>query len=122
MNNQETILRRLSARRSALHCFLGAFIAGVIVGGLGVDFQPGHPLLNVVATFLFGVCFVALVGSMLYLLVAYKCPQCGRAFACKWWYGNAFTTKCLHCGVRLDGANIKAELQQVGPSGGSTRA
>jgi hypothetical protein len=30
----------------------------------------------------------------------WKCPRCHKPFYHKWWYGNAFSTKCLHCGLR----------------------
>ncbi|MCA1594036.1 MAG: hypothetical protein LC754_15565 [Acidobacteria bacterium] len=29
----------------------------------------------------------------------WKCPRCGKAFFQKWWYGNNFARKCVHCGL-----------------------
>ena len=34
-------------------------------------------------------------------VVMVKCPRCGEHFSCKWYYGNPWTTKCLHCGLKL---------------------
>ena len=30
----------------------------------------------------------------------WKCPRCNKSFYSKWWYNNAFTTKCVNCGYR----------------------
>lgn len=27
----------------------------------------------------------------------WKCPRCGNPFFTKYWYSNAFASKCLHC-------------------------
>ena len=29
------------------------------------------------------------------------CPRCGRPFHIKWYYGNAFARRCVHCGLPL---------------------
>ncbi len=31
--------------------------------------------------------------------MSWGCPRCGRAFFMKWWYGNSFAQKCVHCGL-----------------------
>ena len=112
MNDQQTIRRKLKARHSALTFFVSAFITGFVVVGCVIPFQHEHPVLKWIAVPIFLGCWITVVGSMIYLLVAYKCPQCAHPFAFKWWYGNAFTTKCLHCEVKLDGTNIRQEFQQ----------
>ena len=33
----------------------------------------------------------------------YQCPRCSKRFYYKWWYKDAFTTKCVHCGFRPAG-------------------
>ena len=107
MNDHETIRRNLKARRTALIFFGSAFFSAFLLGFICLPIQQSHPSLLLFVGILLPLCFITVVSSMAYLLVMYKCPQCGKPFASKWWYGNAFTTKCLHCGVRLDCSNIK---------------
>lgn len=48
---------------------------------------------------------VFVLPAMVNLIVAHlrwtswPCPRCGRPFRAKWFYGNAFTSRCLHCGL-----------------------
>ena len=34
---------------------------------------------------------------------SYRCPRCRKRFYYKWWYKDAFTTKCVHCRYRPAG-------------------
>jgi hypothetical protein len=44
-----------------------------------------------------------------FLLRIARCPNCGELFAVKrvGKHRNNFTSECLNCGLRLDGANLK---------------
>ena len=44
-----------------------------------------------------------------FLLRIARCPRCGELFAVRAKARNNFTSKCMNCGLRLDGANA-AEL------------
>lgn len=33
---------------------------------------------------------------------SWKCPRCHELFFHKWWYGDGFITRCLHCYLRPD--------------------
>jgi hypothetical protein len=45
--------------------------------------------------------FVGLVAGV--ILLTWPCPRCGNFFHVSWerWYGNFYTTKCVHCGYRM---------------------
>ena len=36
-----------------------------------------------------------------------KCPRCNNFFGWKWYYGNGFTNKCLHCGLSIRKKDLK---------------
>ena len=44
------------------------------------------------------VWFMALIISTFSWAFA-KCPRCGGMFFAKWYFGNAFALKCVHCGL-----------------------
>jgi hypothetical protein len=32
-------------------------------------------------------------------VMAWPCPGCGRFFHVRWYYGNVFARRCVHCGL-----------------------
>jgi hypothetical protein len=111
MNDRATIVRKLRARRIAVTAFLIAFATGFFVAGTSTFLQKYFPTAVMIGTVVvFFVCFSVVLGSMVYQLIAWRCPKCGKAFAFTWLYHNAFAMKCLHCGVKLDGSNIDEGL------------
>ncbi len=75
---------------------LAAYIPGVVFlgsllhGELGVKAGLGYVGLGWMAGLI-------IVG---FWRIFWPCPRCHRRFYFKWWYGNTFTTKCVHCGFR----------------------
>lgn len=52
-----------------------------------------------------GIGYAAVAWMIVWVIVAFwriywPCPRCHKRFYFKWWYGNTFTTKCVHCGFR----------------------
>ncbi len=63
---------------------------------IAVAVQPPAWLLKPLGTIWFGTWVVlALVHGF------YRCPACRHFFHLRSMYGNAFTSKCLHCGISI---------------------
>jgi hypothetical protein len=79
------------------------YLRNAIFWGLLGTYIPGVAFL---ATLLQqGLGYVALSWMAGLIIVAawrisWSCPRCHRRFYFKRWYGNTFTTKCVHCGFR----------------------
>jgi hypothetical protein len=41
----------------------------------------------------------------------WPCPRCGRSYRMTWYYGNPFTTSCLHCDLPLEMVRETAEAK-----------
>ncbi len=76
--------------------------------GLTVAFFFGGGILSSVlsaafrAPWVFPLAFVPFVLATIWVSqepMRWPCPQCGEPFFSTWWYHNAFTKKCLHCGL-----------------------
>jgi len=89
--------RREYQKRNVLFwgLFAGYIPVVVIVGiplGRVFDFKEMPGLIALAWMLAFGI--VGIYRTM------WKCPRCHKRFYYKWWYHNAFTRKCLHCGFR----------------------
>ena len=81
----------------------------IILWGLFAGFIPGVQILGFLFVLIFDLNAIPwwiAFGWFIAFAVAvirhsmWKCPRCHKPFYHKWWYRNAFTTKCLHCGLR----------------------
>lgn len=86
--------------------------------GLFLGFLPGMVLIATVGE-RFGLRnafgFAGIVWFAATIVVAiwrmsWKCPQCKKSFYYKWWYGNSFALKCVHCGFRPTRKKGRPEL------------
>jgi len=76
---------------------------GLGVGWLLVTYVPNGPrelLFGIFATAWFVVSVV-----LMFRIAFFLCPRCGHPFFVTWLYGNIFSGKCLHCGLRKYGDN-----------------
>ena len=74
--------------------FLGFIPASVIAVELARIIES--PVLSqLLVLMLFSATIAASVWRM-----NWRCPRCYERFYYKWWYGQAFSTKCVHCGFR----------------------
>ena len=80
-----------------------------IFWGMFVGYIPGVALIGSALERGFGLKggfgFAALAWMIGWMVVGFwriywSCPRCHKRFYFKWWYGNTFTTKCVHCGFR----------------------
>lgn len=79
--------------------FWGLFL-GFLPGVLIIAIPLGRRLnSNQVAGTIIVVWFIAALIAAVWRL-SWKCPRCSKSFYSKWWYNNAFTTKCVNCGFR----------------------
>jgi len=74
--------------------FLGFIPAAVAAAEVTPVLRLPALFQSVVLTWFF-VTLVAAVWRM-----SWRCPRCSERFYYKWWYGNSFSTKCVHCGFR----------------------
>jgi hypothetical protein len=87
-----------------------ALIWGVFRAAIIPD-TDGRLLRTVTATLIAAAAaalFFVRVGPLL-------CPRCGRPFHMGPKYRFDFTRSCLHCGLRLDGANAAEEYRLADP-------
>jgi len=77
----------------------------VVLVGVFLGFVPGVLLVSTFGKFigfpeLGGIAgiagMLAFVGSILWHN-NWRCPRCKKTFFWKWWRGNAFASKCVHC-------------------------
>jgi len=47
------------------------------------------------------IIFMLLVGGIWTSLNFAICPKCKKHFFWKWYWANALTSKCLHCGLNM---------------------
>ena len=74
----------------------GTWLAFVPLAVIAAVLKPPESIVTPIAVFLFGSWVVhALVH------VLYRCPACRRLFHLRGLYGNAFTPRCLHCGLDI---------------------
>jgi hypothetical protein len=73
----------------------GTWLAFLPFMAIATAVQPPEWLLMPLGIFWFSTWVVLVVVHGLY-----RCPACRKFF--NWsWYGNPFTSKCLHCGINL---------------------
>jgi hypothetical protein len=110
-------LRAMRRRRLKIHLrLLGLAISFVVIARMLLGFAP---LVGIIVSCILGV---ALGGVTLYAFGVVRgalCPVCHRPFCFRtyesgFYFFNDFTTYCLNCGVKQDGSNIQAILQQNG--------
>lgn len=90
-------------------------VGSIVLALLGIGWLLG--LFSTPAKILwFGV---VLAGMLVTVIVGVQCqtatcPNCERSFcfegddALNSWHSNTFTSKCIHCGLHVDGANVEA--------------
>ena len=72
-----------------------------IIPGVQILSYPFVRFLNLPnARQFIGLLWFVAVAAALVWHSTWKCPRCRKTFYHKWWYGNDFSTKCLHCGLR----------------------
>jgi hypothetical protein len=85
------------------------YLRNAIFWGLFVSYIPGVWIIGSLLQQGLGINAgfgIAAIGFMAGWLVvgiwriSWQCPRCHNRFYFKWWYGNTFTTKCVHCGFR----------------------
>ncbi|HEU4714985.1 MAG TPA: hypothetical protein VFS76_25720 [Pyrinomonadaceae bacterium] len=80
----------------------------LVFWGLFVGFVPGMVLISEVGrkygvSEAFGFAGFAWMAAVIVAAIwrmSWKCPRCRKRFYYKWWYGNSFALKCVHCGFR----------------------
>ena len=84
---------------------------GCVAMALAKWIWAGHPAVHmpsyIALMTLLGVC--ALIGG--FLLRIGRCPRCGHVFSVRAAgkkHRNNFTSRCLNCGLELDGSNAAA--------------
>lgn len=88
-----TGLRR--RRLLAIFCFVAWIPVMVAVGPVAERLFGESAAMNIV---------VSVVTWMLFTSAAFirmQCPHCGRPLLQKGWYGNAFSRRCMSCGIRI---------------------
>jgi len=77
--------------------------------GLFIGYMPGLALIGGGLNRFFGVQkwlgWVALVWLVTWMIAGawrmdWNCPRCHKKFYRKWWMGNAFALRCVHCRFR----------------------
>jgi len=74
-----------------------------LMWGLFFGFVPcGVAASNLLPTIAAEVLVAWAVGLAMSALAVglFRCPACGRCFHQTWWWGNPFSRRCLHCGLR----------------------
>src|SRR5438105_4465752 len=44
---------------------------------------------------------------------ASRCPACRNSFNYRWGFGNAFTSKCMNCGLRLKVTSLDGPVENI---------
>jgi Zn ribbon nucleic-acid-binding protein len=85
--------------RRRRNLFLFVFFAYVpLIGVFGV-------VAKHVGTWATAIVYVISAGWIIFIVAAairlrlFKCPRCRSLFFSKWWYGNVFARRCVHCGL-----------------------
>jgi len=45
------------------------------------------------------ILFMVAIFSLLLSVAFARCPRCNKMFFFKWYWGNGFALKCVHCGL-----------------------
>jgi hypothetical protein len=97
----------LKVRRALRVIVIGGFYACIFMA-IARWLWAGNPMVHTRGYFaLMTVLGLAAIAGGLLLRIA-RCPSCGELFAVRraGRHRNNFTSECLNCGLRLDGANL----------------
>ena len=112
MASREAVETGLSQIRTARKVALGAWLfAALIAVGIAVVVRDESSL----AWYLFAALFIAVLcaGTLTAAAGAAACPNCGRPYHYEGddlftaFHSDTTTKRCLNCGLRLDGSNLR---------------
>jgi len=109
----KTVFLRLRRIQFALRAFPSALLLGLFSLFTWLWLSLAHPdypsWAFVIMIVLFTSCFLAVVGSMFYLITR-RCPNCENAFSWNWVRSDVLrgnnSGRCVNCGIRINVSNL----------------
>ena len=109
----KAIFLRLRRIQFALRVFPAALFLGLFSLFMWLWLSLAHPdypsWAFVVMIVIFTACFLAVVGSVLYLITR-RCPNCQNAFSWNWVRSDILrdnnSGRCVNCGIRINVPNL----------------
>ncbi|HEY2961386.1 MAG TPA: hypothetical protein VGJ37_03165 [Pyrinomonadaceae bacterium] len=96
MSNEKMAVREYYKRNVVFWALFVSYVPAMLFIGIPLSrlFRSENGA-GIIATAL----FACIVAAALWR-INWRCPRCDEMFYRKWWYSNAFSTRCVHCGFR----------------------
>lgn len=102
----EAIVRRLRRFAWAQHALATGAIGLAALAGLGALVPRRTWMVDALLIAGAFACITSLALGLLALAFFTRCPRCRLPFFSTGWWRNLATSRCLHCGLRVDGSNL----------------
>ena len=101
-SDRNLVQEKLRGIASAQKMFAVALLVAIAAVALAFLFQGAHWIFTYILIGVFLVCFFIILFTGGFLATQ-RCPNCDRPYYRSWKGGNFFTSRCVSCGIQLDG-------------------
>ena len=101
----EAAVRRLRRFAWGQNGLATGVVGALVLAGLGLLVPQRSFTVNVLMVIGVFACCTSIALGLLALAFFTRCPRCRLPFFSSGWWRNVATSKCVHCGLKVDGSN-----------------